>query len=37
MSQGGSHQRWWLLLLGFLVVALVTGGVVSGNHPTELQ
>jgi len=25
MSQGGSHQRWWLLLLGLLVVALVTG------------
>lgn len=25
MNQGGSHQRWWLLLLGLLVVALVTG------------
>ena len=43
MSQSGSHQRWWLLILGLLVVALVTGGVVlaykhsSGPKPVEIE
>jgi competence protein ComEA len=43
MSQSGSHQRWWLLILGLLVVALVTGGVVlaykhsSRPKPVEIE
>ncbi len=43
MSQSGSHQRWWLLAMGILVVALVAGGVVlaykhtSRPQPVELE
>lgn len=42
MSQGRSYQRWWLLTLALLVVALVSGGVVlvykhnSGPKPVEI-
>jgi len=28
MSQSRGHQRWWLLILGVLVVALIAGGSV---------
>ncbi|MBM4443843.1 MAG: ComEA family DNA-binding protein [Chloroflexi bacterium] len=43
MSQSGSHQKWWLLALGVLMVALVAGGAVlaykhsSRPKPLEIE
>ena len=38
MSRNGSHRLWWLLILGLLVVALVTGGVVLAyKHNSRLK
>jgi competence protein ComEA len=43
MSRSGSHQRWWLLAMGILVVAVVAGGVVlaykhtSRPKPVEIE
>jgi competence protein ComEA len=42
MSQGKSHQEWWLIIFGFLIAAIIAGGVVffsrhsSGSQPLEI-
>jgi competence protein ComEA len=42
MSQVKGHQKWWLIVFGFLITAIIAGGVVfffqysSGGQPVEI-
>ena len=42
MSWDKGHQKWWLIIFGFLITAIIAGGVVffsryrSGGQPVEI-